>query len=709
MADEEGRPAEELKTTEGPTLPTEVPERIGAYRILQKVGEGGMGEVYEAEQVEPVRRRVALKVIKRGMETKQVVARFEAERQALALMDHPAVAKVFEAGETPRGRPYFVMEFVQGVPITEHCDRHRLSNEERLRLFLQVCDGVQHAHHKAIIHRDLKPSNLLVSIQDGKALPKIIDFGVAKATSQKLTEKTMFTELGVLVGTPEYMSPEQAEMTGQNVDTRTDVYSLGVVLYELMVGVLPFDSKELRKIGFERIVQKIREEDPPNLSNRLRSLGDVSTESARRRSVDLSTLRRQLRGDLDWVTMKAMEKDRTRRYGSPHELASDIERHLNHQPVLASPPSVSYRAGKFVRRHRFGVGVAAVAVLLLVGFAVVMAMQAGRIASERDRANAEAETARQVADFLVGLFEVADPTGTRGNSITARELLDEGSARMTRELASQPLVQARLMNTMGRVYRNLGLFDTSVELLEAAVETRRRELGDAHPDTAESMTQLGFVYLQLNRTHEARALLETAVATRESSLGVEHVDTGRSVYLLGMSHVLQGDVEDARTLLERALGIFEETLGPESTEASWCIQDIGVILVESGDPAAAQTYFERAVEIKNRALGPEHPDTAIAIGNVGWNLVLLGRLEEARPHIDRSIAITEQILGPDHPQLATCLHSLGELLRRTGEFEKADEALRRALAIREATFGPDSPPAAEAREALAAVHRETER
>ncbi len=385
-------PHEDLETTNAAEPEGGSAQRIDNYRILQKVGEGGMGEVYEAEQEKPVRRRVALKIIKHGMDTKQVVARFEAERQALAMMDHPSVAKVFEAGATPRGRPYFVMEFVRGVPITEHCDRQKLSVRERLELFLQVCEGVQHAHQNAIIHRDLKPSNVLVSIQDGRAVPKIIDFGVAKATTQKLTEKTRFTELGVLIGTPEYMSPEQAEGTGQSVDTRTDVYSLGVMLYELLVGALPFDPRELRSGGYEGIRKKIREEEPPRPSARLSTLGDASTESARSRRVDLSSLQRQLRGDLDWITMRALEKDRTRRYGSPSELAADISRFLSDEPVLASPPSAAYRAGKFVRRHRLRVGVAAAGVLVLVAFAGTMAVQAGRIARERDKVMLEAET-----------------------------------------------------------------------------------------------------------------------------------------------------------------------------------------------------------------------------------------------------------------------------------------------------------------------------
>jgi WD40 repeat protein len=341
---------------------------IGPYRLLEKVGEGGMGEVWAAEQREPVRRRVALKIIKRGMDTKQVMARFEAERQALAMMNHPTVAKIFDAGETPRGRPYFVMEYVEGVPITEHCDRQRLTLKERLELFVQVCAGVQHAHQKAIIHRDLKPSNVLVTIQDGKPIPKIIDFGVAKATAQPLTERTIYTQLGVLIGTPEYMSPEQAEMTGQSVDTRTDVYSLGVIIYELLVGTLPFDPRELRLAGFDEIRRKIREEDPSRPSTKVTTLGDGLSASARNRRIEPGTLTRLLRGDLDWITMKALEKDRSRRYGSPSDLAGDIERYLNSQPVVARPPSAWYRARKFVSRHVVGVGLGTLLIaLLLVG------------------------------------------------------------------------------------------------------------------------------------------------------------------------------------------------------------------------------------------------------------------------------------------------------------------------------------------------------
>ncbi|HUC74720.1 MAG TPA: serine/threonine-protein kinase, partial [Vicinamibacterales bacterium] len=373
-------------------------ETIGPYRLLTRVGEGGMGEVWLAEQTRPLRRQVALKIIKAGMDTAYVVSRFEAERQALAMMDHPAIAKVFDAGVTPKGRPYFVLEYVRGEPITTYCARQRLSTDDRLDLFLQVCDGVQHAHQKGIIHRDLKPSNILVTLLDGRPVPKIIDFGVAKAIAQPLTDRTLYTELGTLIGTPEYMSPEQAEMTGLDIDTRTDVYALGVVLYELLTGVLPLDAKGLREKGLDEIRRTIRDVDPPRPSVRVTMVESTGTQSTL--GVDAVTTRRELRGDLDWITMRALEKDRTRRYGSAAELASDVRRHLSHLPVVAGPPSALYRTRKFVRRHRVGVAVAATLVGLLVAFATTTAIQAARIARERDRASQEAAIATTVNDFL---------------------------------------------------------------------------------------------------------------------------------------------------------------------------------------------------------------------------------------------------------------------------------------------------------------------
>ncbi|HKQ98469.1 MAG TPA: serine/threonine-protein kinase [Candidatus Polarisedimenticolia bacterium] len=658
---------------------------IGPYRLVQKVGEGGMGEVWQAEQTQPLRRKVALKIIKQGMDTKAVIARFEQERQALALMDHPNVARVFDAGTTPEGRPYFVMEYVHGLPITEHCDRHRLTTSERLALFEQVCEGVQHAHMKAILHRDLKPSNVLVTLQGDKATAKIIDFGVAKATAQRLTEASLFTELGVLVGTPEYMSPEQADLTSQDVDTRTDVYSLGVMLYELLVGALPFESRDLRKAGLENIRQMIREVEPAKPSQRLGTLGDErSTESARRRRVDVPSLRKLLRGELDWITMKAMEKDRARRYGSPAELSADIGRHLRNEPVLAGPPSAAYRARKFVRRHRLGVIAATLGVLVPIAFALAMAAEARRTARE-------AESKARVAEFLQELFKVSNPSEARGNSITARELLDRSAEKIGGSLTEDPRVRADLMQVMGNVYMNLGLYSRAEPLLKESLEARRRLLGEEDPGTLSAAHDMALLLDQAGRSEEAEALNRKVLEARTRALGPDDPETLKSMNNLATSYGRQERFEEAEALHRQVLAARQRILGPDHPSTVKVMLNLASDCSSQGRPDEAERLSRQALEINRRILGEDHPDTLIAMVSLANSVTRQGRYKEAEPLYRKGLEISRRVNGPDHPDTLRWTNNLANDLVSQESYQEAEALYAQVVEVSRRDLGPTHP------------------
>jgi non-specific serine/threonine protein kinase/serine/threonine-protein kinase len=680
-----------LDETRSESAAQESPASIGPYHLIKLMGAGGMGEVWRAEQTEPFQRTVAVKLIKTGMDTKAVVARFDSERQALALMDHPNIAMVFDAGATTIGRPYFVMEYVPGIPITEYCDRHRLAIKERLALFIQVCEGAQHAHQKGIVHRDLKPSNVLVAELDRKAVPKIIDFGLAKAMGPRLTEMTMFTEVGAIVGTPAYMSPEQANRDERNIDTRTDVYSLGVVLYELLVGALPFAPQELREAGQEAMLRTIREQEPPRPSTKVRSLGEDSRDSAINRQEEPKTLERGLHGDLDWITMKALEKDRTRRYPSPSELAADIQRHLNDEPVLAGPPTARYRAGKFIRRHRFGVGVAIATLLLLIGFAATMTLQARRIAAERDRANREAETSKQVSKFMTDMFKVSDPGEARGNSIKAREILDKAAREIHSGLSKNPEVQAQMMQAMGRVYGNLGLYPQAKSLFASAVEIRHRVFGPQSPDTLTSMSSLARTLDQLGQFSEAEKLERETLSIRTRVLGSEHPDTLES--MSGLAYILYNEARygEAEKVGRTALDVQSRVLGPENPGTLWSMATVASILFDEGRFTEAEKLYREALDIRRRVLGPDHPDTLALADGLATTLATEHHSVEAEQLLRDTLESRRRVLGPEHRDTLMSMNNVANMLVMEKRYAEAEKLQRETLDIQRRVLGPNHP------------------
>jgi serine/threonine protein kinase len=510
-------PPEPLTIAAQDAIDAEVTEtKIGPYRIHQKIGEGGMGVVFEAEQERPVRRRVALKVIKPGMDTREIIARFEAERQALAMMDHPNIAKVYDAGATENGRPYFVMELVPGVPITEYCDQCNLSTVERLELFVLVCQAVQHAHQKGVIHRDIKPTNVLVAMQDGRPAPKIIDFGVAKAINQRLTEHSLATGLAQIIGTPMYMSPEQAELSPLGVDTRSDIYSLGVLLYELLTGTTPFDKERLKQAPYDELRRIIREEEPPRPSARISTLAaNMASTVAEHRRTDTRRLRQTVRGELDWIVMKCLEKDRSRRYESAGGLAGDIERYLHDEPVQACPPSAMYRLSKYARRNK----VALAFVTLLVAGLTYLAYSNVAIRRERDAkttalAQAKTETARAqaVSNLLREMLGSTYPYQLKGSQYTVRELLDDFSAGLEDPLEGQPEVEAAIRSMIGRSYSQLRVPDRAELHLKRALDLNRQVFGAGDEHVANSLFDYAWNLGEQSRYAETEACVREAAS-----------------------------------------------------------------------------------------------------------------------------------------------------------------------------------------------------
>ncbi|HEY4415252.1 MAG TPA: tetratricopeptide repeat protein [Verrucomicrobiae bacterium] len=670
-------------------------DRIGRYKLLQQIGEGGCGIVYMAEQETPVRRRIALKIIKPGMDTKNVITRFEAERQALALMDHPNIAKVFDAGATESGRPYFVMELVRGIKITEYCDQNALTTEERLKLFIQVCRAVQHAHQKGVIHRDIKPSNILVTTSfEGVALPVVIDFGIAKATTnQQLTDKTLFTAFEMFIGTPAYMSPEQAALSNFDVDTRTDIYSLGVLLYELLTGSTPFDVDELMKTGLDEIRRVIREEEPVCPSTRLSKLnGKELTTVAQHRKSEPPKLIRTVRGDLDWIAMKALEKDRTRRYETANGLAVDIQNYLANEAVLARPPSTIYKLQKIVWRNKLlFAGISLIAVLLVLSLALVSASLAKERQARRE-AQTEAAKSRQVTHFLENMLRGVGPSAAQGRDTTMlREILDKTADQVSKELIGQPAVEAELRGLIGQVLEEVGEHEQAEKMDRSALALNQKLFGSENLDTAASLNNLGLVLWREGKLDEAEQMSLKALAIRRHLLGETNSEVATTINNLANVYRVQRRLPEAEALTQQALGIRRKLFGNESLEVADSLRHLSIVLADEGKPVEAEAVAREVLAIRQRLLQSNDRLLASSLDDVAWAAGLNGKHDEAESLERQSLEIKRKILGDTHPDVAKSIFLIGERLAQRGKLTDSDAVLNAALSIQLKLLGENSP------------------
>jgi eukaryotic-like serine/threonine-protein kinase len=725
-------------------------DRIGRYKLLQQIGEGGCGVVYMAEQQEPVRRMVALKVIKLGMDTKSVIARFEAERQALALMDHPNIAKVLEAGATETGRPYFVMELVRGIKITDYCDKANQSTRERLNLFVQVCEAIQHAHQKGVIHRDIKPSNILVTLRDGVPVPKVIDFGIAKATTdQRLTDKTLFTAFEQFIGTPAYMSPEQAEMSELGIDTRSDIYSLGVLLYELLTGQTPFDAKELLQAGLDAMRRIIREQEPARPSTRLSTLLEVErTIVANHRQTDAPKLVHLLRGDLDWIVIKSLEKDRARRYETANGLAMDVQRYLDNEPVVARPPSNFYRFQKLASRNKLALtAIIAVIGALVIGLGLstwqfIEKSRAEREQSllrvqaeeEKKQAQIEAAKSQQVAQLLKDMLAGVGPSVAMGRDTKLlREILDKTAEHIGKELTNQPAVEEDLRLTLAGTYRELGLYEQMRQMAGVAFQLGQMRLGPESPDVADALDSMGIAEWKLGHMAEAEAALRKEIAMRKNLPGKTNRDLGDALSSLTAVLCDQSKFSEAERTADESIAMLRKAPGDQSLELADALESLAnvrgnqgkwadsealereavamniklvgennprvatalnslavAVSTQSGREAETESLNRKVLAMRRTLLGDEHPDVAEALVNLSWILRNERKLPEAENAASEAVAIAKKAFGNEHPKVATALNELGLVLLVESKYPQAEAVDREAVAIGRKVLGNEN-------------------
>jgi eukaryotic-like serine/threonine-protein kinase len=714
--------------------------RIGRYRLLEQIGEGGMGTVWVAEQTEPVKRRVALKLIKLGMDSRQVLARFEAERQALALMDHPSIAKVFDGGMTDEGRPFFVMEYVKGEPITEFCDNARLSIHERLNLFIAVCQAVQHAHQKGVIHRDIKPSNVLVCLYDGVPVPKVIDFGLAKAINQPLTERTLYTAHGLMVGTPLYMSPEQAEFNNLDIDTRSDIYSLGILLYELLTGSTPLEQQQFKDAAFQEILRLIKEVEAPRPSTRLSSSAKLPSIAAQR-GIEPAQLSRAIRGDLDWIVMKSLEKERSRRYETATGLARDIERYLRDEPVEATPPSVTYQLRKLAYKHRALLATAATIVALLVigtTLSTWLAIRATRAeASERaakekaltaageernarqaeamakrealteaaaaraarqqaessaaaERAARQSAVAREAETNAVLTFvqskivAAARPKGAGGlgYDVTLRQALQASLPFVDESFTDQPLIEARLRRTLGSSFSSLGEYSLAADQGEAALALYKQWLGADDPGTLACMQDLANAYGHRGERAKAIQLRKEALNLQIAKLGPDDPYVLLALSNTAVSYSRSGDYAEALKLNEQVLARRQATLGPNDRKTLMSMHNVARNYSALGMQEEARGLHEKTLALRRANLGATDAETLDSMYGLAATYAMLRLHEKALALHKETLDLRKAYLAPDHPKTLDSMRAVASCLMALGRGTEAvpiiDECMKLA-------------------------------
>ncbi|MDX1578057.1 MAG: serine/threonine-protein kinase, partial [Gemmatimonadota bacterium] len=710
--------------------------RVGPYRLVRLLGEGGMGRVYLAERAgEDFEQRVAIKMVRPGWHARELYARFLRERRILASLTHPNIARLLDGGLTAEGRPWFAMEYVDGRPIDDYCERAGLGLGDRIRLFITVCEGVQFAHQNLVVHRDLKPGNVFVT---PNGIPKLLDFGMARLMSGVGSQESTLTRPGLLRMTPEYASPEQ--IRGGPATTATDTYALGVILYELLTGSRPY-AVSGSPVEIERT---IRTTEPPPPSERV-----LDGPASAGLGYSPKRLRRRLAGDLDRIVLKALRKEPARRYPTAGGLADDLRRHLAGLPVSARPDTLRYRVGRFVRRHRTGVAAAAVVALSLVAGIIGTATQATRAAEQAAQARRAAERAERVSDFLADLFTAADPAEARGRDPTATELLDRGARRLREDeaLAEDPAIRADLLTVLADVHANLGRDDRAEALAREALELRRETLPPDHPDIAEALETLGVILVNERELNEAGSLLsegleilraraeepddvlasaytnlaavalfrgelDSAASLLREGIAIrrrigDSADLANSLDGLAIVHARRGDHEEAIALHREALDLRSRLLEPDHPALAGTRQNLAVALIRAGRPAAAEPHLRRAVDTWREVLGPDHPRLGIAVANLGTSLMRQGRLSAAESMFVASVEIRRRLYPEgDHPSLGSAVNSLGTLYLRTGDLDRAERLYLEAREIRRRAFGEDHPTYLASLSNLGALYRE---